>query len=84
MKKIIILAAVVLGTAMTQQAVACDWMHREAASAQTASACDGSNCTPAPTAEQAPAEAAAKAAKAVVDESGASAPMTVACHGSNC
>jgi hypothetical protein len=84
MKKIIILAAVVLGTAMTQQAVACDWMHHEAASAQTASACDGSNCTPAPTAQQAPAEAPSPAAKTVEEESDASAPMTVACHGSNC
>ena len=83
MKRIIILAAFVLATAMTQQAVACDWMHREAAASQTASACDGSNCTPAPTAQETPA-AQPTAAKTVVDEPAPSAPVTVACQGSGC
>jgi len=83
MNRIVILAAFVLGTAMTQQAVACDWMHREAANAQTASACDGSNCTPAPTAQRAPATVQSTAAN-TVDEPAPSAPITVACTGSNC
>jgi len=84
MKRIIILAAFVLGTAMTQQAVACDWMHREAAAAETASACDGSNCTPAPVAQETPAAAQSTAAKTVVDEPAPPAPVTVACQGSAC
>ena len=80
MKRIIILAAFVLGIAMTQQAVACDWMHREAAMGQTASACDGSNCTPAPTTQQTSAPAQSTAA----DEPAPSAPITVACKGKDC
>ena len=83
MNKIVILAALVLGFAMTHQAVACDWMHREAAQAQTASACDGSNCTPAPTAQQ-NATKPESAAATSVDEPVRSGATMVACQGANC
>jgi len=84
MKRILIPAALVLGAALTQQAVACDLIQREATAAQTASACEGSGCTPAPTAQQTPAAAQSTAATTVVDEPAPSAPMTVACQGNAC
>ena len=55
MNKLVVAAAFVLGMAMAQQAIACEWMH-EAAKPATVVTCDNDGCT-----AQQPAQEAAAA-----------------------
>jgi hypothetical protein len=58
MKKLIVLAALLGGIAITQQASACDWMH-EAGKAATVATCDNGTCPTDQQSQEATATAAA-------------------------
>ncbi len=79
MKTITLFAALALGTAMTQQALACDWgLHADSTNA-TVVVCDNGNCRavePSIAQQAATEPAASLAAAEPVDP----APVTVALH----
>jgi len=82
MKKLIIATAFGLGVAMTQQAVACEWMH-QAAKTATVVTCDNGTCTTEQATQQAATESA-PAAPQIADEPAPASPTIVACQGSAC
>jgi hypothetical protein len=80
MKTITLFAALALGTAMTQQAVACDWGHHADSTNATVVVCDNGACRsvePSIAQQAATTEPAAPTAPAEPAEPG---PVTVALH----
>jgi len=82
MNKLIIAMAFGLGVAMTQQAVACEWMH-QAAKPATVVTCDNGTCTTEQATQQAATETA-PAAPQTTEEPAPVSPTIVACQGSTC
>ena len=80
MKTILVFAAFALGTAMTHQALACEWGYHAAAQPATVVACDGSGCHAiAPsTADEQPVNDSTAAPQQVADEPANPEPTTVA------
>jgi hypothetical protein len=82
MKKLVVLAAFVLGVVVTHQAIACDW-DREASNAPVVVAdgtggCGGSNCAMAPTKPEPDASKVACQGSGCATDSAAPALSTVA------
>ena len=76
--KSIMLAALALGTAATQQAVACDWNQLHAnSSPATVVVCDNGSCR---AVEPSTTQQAATTAPTVATEPADPAPVTVALH----
>jgi len=80
MKTITLFAALALGTAMTQQAVACDWgLHADSKSA-TVVVCDNSVCRAVEPSIARQAATTEPAAPTIAAEPANPAPVTLALH----
>jgi len=80
MKTIMLFAALAFGTAMTQQAVACDWgLHADSTNA-TVVVCDNGNCRSVEPSIAQHTAASEPAAPTVVEAPDNPAPVTVALH----
>lgn len=79
MKKLIVLAALVSGFALTQQAGACEWM-KQASKSQTVATCEDGNCPAEQQQTQAEAAAAesAPASAEAIEEPAQPSPTVVA------
>ena len=79
MKTVLVFTALAFGVAMSQQALACDWMHEANQDPTTVVTCANGKCEAVPqqTAKQKPAKAAPAVPKVDVERADL-APITVA------
>ncbi len=80
MNKIIVFAALMLGTAVTQQAVACDWQREaNATPVVVANGCGGANCvTEQPTTSEPTQPTTQEPKQKIADEPASVAPVVIA------
>ncbi len=86
MNKLVILVAVTLGTAVTQEALACDWQREANATPVTIADCSGQSCmTEQPTTGEPTQPTTQEPKQKIADEPASPAPTTVAdCSSGNC
>jgi hypothetical protein len=68
MKKLVVLATLIAGFALAQQASACEWMHQAAAKPATVVTCEDGTCTAEQPAQEAATTETAPAATQTAEE----------------